>query len=124
MILGGPFLLTYPVAYIHRSFDLGRQFFYIWTVNWKCVPEDIFLSKAFQISLLALHLIVLVCFLNKSLKNIGGLSVLFNYKRSIKLNSDCNFLLILHIFVHCFKYLIFYSYFICNVCFKFHWHLL
>ena len=65
---GAPFLLTFPVSYIHRSFDLGRQFFFKWTVNWKFLPEDVFLAKPFQLALLALHLIVLVLFLNKLLR--------------------------------------------------------
>lgn len=88
LILGSPFLLTFPTAYIHRSFDLGRQFFYIWTVNWKCVPEEVFLSKYFQLSLVALHMIVLVVFLNKTLKNIGGLKGLFTNPKPIKLSPD------------------------------------
>ncbi len=92
LILGGPFLLTYPVAYIHRSFDLGRQFFFIWTVNWKFLPEDIFQSRIFHTSLLILHVVVLICFLNKCLRNIGGLEVLFENKKSVKLSSDCKFL--------------------------------
>lgn len=88
LILGAPFLLTYPVAYIHRSFDLGRQFFFKWTVNWRFVPEEIFLSRVFHAGLLALHLIVLLCFLNKCLRNIGGIRGLFTNKRSVKLSSD------------------------------------
>jgi alpha-1,3-mannosyltransferase len=68
LVLGAPFLLTFPISYIHRSFDLGRQFFYIWTVNWKFLPEEIFLDKRFQLGLLALHLICLLAFMNKSMR--------------------------------------------------------
>jgi alpha-1,3-mannosyltransferase len=68
LVVGAPFLFTFPLAYIHRSFDIGRQFFYIWTVNWKCLPEDVFKQKYFQITLLGLHLFVLIAFVNKSLK--------------------------------------------------------
>lgn len=35
LLLGLPFLLTYPESYIRKSFELDRVFFYIWTVNWK-----------------------------------------------------------------------------------------
>ncbi len=57
-----PFLAENAGAYLQRSFDLGRQFFYIWTVNWKCISEDLFLHRGFQLSLLALHAAVLVYF--------------------------------------------------------------
>ena len=38
------------------------MFFYKWTVNWKFVPEDIFLSKQFAMALLATQLILLGVF--------------------------------------------------------------
>jgi len=88
LILGAPFLLTFPVAYLHRAFEFSRQFFYIWTVNWKCVPEDVFLSRYFQLGLLALHLISLLLFMNKCLQNIGGLKALWYSNKPIKLSAD------------------------------------
>jgi alpha-1,3-mannosyltransferase len=89
LILGLPFLIDNPIAYIHRAFEFSRQFLYKWTVNWKCVPEEVFLSRVFQLTLLSLHLIVLLLFLNKILKNIGGLKALWSNKRQIRLNNDC-----------------------------------
>ena len=68
LILGAPFLISHPVAYMHRSFDLGRQFFQIWTVNWKFLPEEVFLSRVFHTGLLFLHVFVLLAFINKFLK--------------------------------------------------------
>jgi len=35
LVLGAPFLLTYPVNYLRKAFELDRVFFYKWTVNWK-----------------------------------------------------------------------------------------
>ena len=35
LILGAPFLLSYPTSYIRKAFELDRVFFYKWTVNWK-----------------------------------------------------------------------------------------
>ena len=35
LILGAPFLLTHPVSYLRKAFELDRVFFYKWTVNWK-----------------------------------------------------------------------------------------
>jgi len=39
--LGWPFLTTYPISYISRSFELGRVFMYKWTVNWKFLDEEV-----------------------------------------------------------------------------------
>ena len=35
IVLGAPFLSTYPVSYIRKAFEFDRVFFYKWTVNWK-----------------------------------------------------------------------------------------
>jgi alpha-1,3-mannosyltransferase len=35
LILGAPFLLTHPIHYLRKAFELDRVFFYKWTVNWK-----------------------------------------------------------------------------------------
>ncbi|CAG0915995.1 unnamed protein product [Notodromas monacha] len=74
LILAAPFLLANPVAYMERSFDLGRVFFHQWTVNWRFLPEDIFVSRSFHLALLLLHILVLVVFA----KNVW-LRILKNY---------------------------------------------
>lgn len=56
LILGLPFLLTFPLEYIKNSFDLGRVFMFQWTVNFKFLAEDVFVSKTLSILLLALTL--------------------------------------------------------------------
>jgi alpha-1,3-mannosyltransferase len=35
LVLGAPFLLTFPVSYLRKAFELDRVFFYKWTVNFK-----------------------------------------------------------------------------------------
>ncbi|KAF4519814.1 hypothetical protein B566_EDAN006828 [Ephemera danica] len=60
-ILGLPFLLTNPMAYIAGAFNLGRIFLYEWTVNWRFIPEDIFVSQPFHLALLAVHILLLLC---------------------------------------------------------------
>jgi len=65
LLLGLPFLLENPVGYIERSFNLGRQFFFKWTVNWRFLPEAVFLSRWFHVSLLLLHLTFLFIFFIK-----------------------------------------------------------
>lgn len=54
LLLGAPFLLQHPVAYVSRSFELGRVFKFEWTVNLKFLSEDAFVSPLLSIALLAL----------------------------------------------------------------------
>lgn len=63
--LGLPFLREYPWEYLTGAFDFSRMFLYKWTVNWRFVPEDVFLSKLFAKGLLVIHLVILVIFLLK-----------------------------------------------------------
>uniref|UniRef100_UPI00358FB4A8 dol-P-Man:Man(5)GlcNAc(2)-PP-Dol alpha-1,3-mannosyltransferase n=1 Tax=Myxine glutinosa TaxID=7769 RepID=UPI00358FB4A8 len=60
VLLGLPFLLACPSGYIFRAFDLGRQFLYEWTVNWRCLPEWIFQHRAFHGALLTSHVATLL----------------------------------------------------------------
>nr|SVE92972.1 EOG090X04XE [Moina brachiata] len=62
LLLGAPFLVGNPVAYIVGSFNLGRVFLYEWTVNWRFLPEEIFINPIFHVSLLLLHVTVLALF--------------------------------------------------------------
>ncbi|KAL3675597.1 hypothetical protein R1sor_025545 [Riccia sorocarpa] len=79
LLLGLPFLLESPMAYISRSFNLGRVFIHFWSVNFKFVPEKYFVSKAFAVTLLTLHLVLLFVFTKyKWLKHekAGGIKLL------------------------------------------------
>mmetsp|Transcript_18443 Transcript_18443/g.27329 ORF Transcript_18443/g.27329 Transcript_18443/m.27329 type:complete len:452 (+) Transcript_18443:277-1632(+) len=60
LVLGAPFLARYPESYLRKAFELDRTFFYKWTVNWKFLPERIFLSKSLSMLLLLLHLATLL----------------------------------------------------------------
>lgn len=62
LVLGAPFLIANPVAYVIGSFNLGRVFLFEWTVNWRFLPEHIFVHSGFHIALLALHLVILATF--------------------------------------------------------------
>lgn len=62
LVLGAPFLLTYPWQYLKGSFDLGRIFEHKWTVNYRFLDRDLFESKVFHLSLLALHALLLLAF--------------------------------------------------------------
>ncbi|KAK2614202.1 hypothetical protein N8I77_001049 [Diaporthe amygdali] len=60
--LAAPFL-RHPGAYFGRAFEFSRQFLFKWTVNWRFVGEEAFLSRAFSTSLLVLHISVLLTFI-------------------------------------------------------------
>ena len=75
LILGYPFLTTYPVEYIARSFNLGRVFMYKWTVNFKFLPEEIFVSKSLSAALLLLTILVYIIFARKVIiENVDALN--------------------------------------------------
>ncbi|KAM3347025.1 hypothetical protein ACQJBY_021168 [Aegilops geniculata] len=74
VLLGIPFLLSHPVEYISRAFNLGRVFIHFWSVNFKFVPEKYFVSKELAIGLLIFHLSTLMVFAHyKWFKHEGGL---------------------------------------------------
>lgn len=60
LILGLPFLLANPVAYIKGAFNLGRIFEFKWTVNWRFLSEGVFVHPYFHNSLLFLHVLTLL----------------------------------------------------------------
>ena len=52
--LGAPFLAANAAGYLERSFELGRVFMFKWTVNWKFLPEEVFVSGKLAAGLMAL----------------------------------------------------------------------
>jgi alpha-1,3-mannosyltransferase len=60
VLLGIPFLREDATAYLTRAFEFTRQFLFKWTVNWRFIGEETFLSISFSISLLASHIVSLV----------------------------------------------------------------
>ncbi|XP_063989310.1 lethal(2)neighbour of Tid protein [Diachasmimorpha longicaudata] len=63
IILGLPFLINNPYAYINGAFNFGRIFEYKWTVNWRLISQDLFVNPTFHIALLFLHLAAIVYFI-------------------------------------------------------------
>jgi len=63
--VGSPFLAAHPVAYVTRAFQFSRVFEYKWTVNWKFLPENTFVSKELSIILLLLLVTSLALFATK-----------------------------------------------------------
>lgn len=98
VVLGLPFLLASPWAYAKGAFDLGRQFFYVWTVNWRVIPEALFLDGRFQMGLLALHLCTLLlfchfrwlrCAAQSPLAPLFGLPIAFLCLATLLLHGEC-----------------------------------
>ncbi|KAJ3916271.1 glycosyltransferase family 58 protein [Lentinula edodes] len=84
-ILGIQTMLAYPFiqkdwrAYVNAAFDFSRVFLYKWTVNWRMVPEDTFLSQGWAKGLLIGHLSVLIIFgLTRWCKKDGGVWVVLD----------------------------------------------
>ncbi|GBB90444.1 hypothetical protein RclHR1_01740021 [Rhizophagus clarus] len=65
IVLALPFLSEYPKSYFARAFEFSRVFIYKWTVNWKFLDEEIFISKRFASILLFGHIFILMGFLFK-----------------------------------------------------------
>jgi len=82
IVLAAPFLATYPREYLSRAFELGRVFTHKWSVNFKFVPEDVFVSKAFANYLLLAHLAVLLALAHRKwCRRYGGF--FFEFFRSL-----------------------------------------
>jgi len=79
-LIGVPFLAKNPWGYLGKAFEFSRQFFFKWTVNWRFVGEEAFLSKRFSLALLGLHIAVLVGFITRrwlkpARKSLAGLAL-------------------------------------------------
>ncbi|KAJ5939176.1 hypothetical protein N7466_002310 [Penicillium verhagenii] len=60
--LSMPFSATNAAGYFSKAFELSRQFMFKWTVNWRFVGEETFLSREFSVALLLLHVSILALF--------------------------------------------------------------
>lgn len=63
LVIAVPFLAKNPQGYLGRAFELSRQFKFEWTVNWRMLGEELFLSKTLALGLLALHVALLLIFI-------------------------------------------------------------
>nr|VZI03219.1 unnamed protein product [Spirometra erinaceieuropaei] len=92
LLLGSIFLFRNTEAYLGAAFEFSRQFMYKWTVNWKILPESVFLDRRFHVTLLAIHILLLVFFLARFIRSRGGLmrflALMPPGKRKEKLNPE------------------------------------
>uniref|UniRef100_A0A7S2SX25 dolichyl-P-Man:Man5GlcNAc2-PP-dolichol alpha-1,3-mannosyltransferase n=3 Tax=Chloropicon primus TaxID=1764295 RepID=A0A7S2SX25_9CHLO len=69
LMIGVQFLVAMPFAaagysssYLAKAFEFSRVFIHHWTVNFKFLPEEVFVSTGFAKLLLGLHLAILFAF--------------------------------------------------------------
>ncbi|KAK1385168.1 Asparagine-linked glycosylation 3 [Heracleum sosnowskyi] len=85
ILLGLPFIASNPISYMSRAFNLGRVFIHFWSVNFKFVPEQIFISKMFALSLLVAHLVLLAVFANYKWSKYEGGILSFLHTRMVQM---------------------------------------
>jgi hypothetical protein len=76
--IGWPFIQENPRSYLKFAFEFSRRFLYKWTVNWRFISEERFLSSTWARILLALHLITLVIFGFRWCRRDGGVFAILN----------------------------------------------
>lgn len=62
LLIALPFTAVNARGYVGRAFEFSRVFRFKWTVNWRFLGEQTFLSKGFSVSLLIGHITVLAVF--------------------------------------------------------------
>jgi alpha-1,3-mannosyltransferase len=88
LTLGAPFLLYAPINYVSKSFELSRVFFYKWTVNFKFLSEEAFLSPQLSLFLLLLTLAAWTFVVHRYLKVPDKA---FDIEHCVRLCFTCNF---------------------------------
>lgn len=88
LILGLPFLIKNPVAYLKGSFDLGRVFNHTWTVNYRFLSIEFFENKYFHLSLLILHILLLIVFMPFCIKYFKSYCRLRYIQRQVQTQID------------------------------------
>lgn len=72
ILFSTPFALENVRGYYGRAFEFSRVFLFKWTVNWRFIGEEVFLSKGFSTTLLLGHINVLAIFaVTRWLKTAG-----------------------------------------------------
>ena len=62
LLIGAPFLAIDSMAYISKSFELGRVFTQKWSVNYSFLPNYIFIHPYFSLALLFSTVVVMAVF--------------------------------------------------------------
>jgi alpha-1,3-mannosyltransferase len=89
IVMAFPFLPTNWMGYLSRAFEFSRQFLFKWTVNWRFVGEETFLSNAFSTSLLVGHVSTLLLFATTRWLRPAEKPVLELVSNVLKLEEPC-----------------------------------
>ena len=81
VLLAIPFITKNAQGYLARAFEFSRQFLFKWTVNWRFVGEEYFLSTQFSTILLAGNLALLALFVSTRWTAPSALSILALVRR-------------------------------------------
>mmetsp|Transcript_21243 Transcript_21243/g.23740 ORF Transcript_21243/g.23740 Transcript_21243/m.23740 type:complete len:410 (-) Transcript_21243:24-1253(-) len=82
LVLALPFLKENAIGYIACAFNLGRQFMYKWTVNWRFLPEELFTNLYWGLFLLFCNISLWFLFCNFNWVKSGFFSLLCSSKTS------------------------------------------
>jgi len=74
-LIGWEFLHVKTNSYMGRAFELGRVFTYKWTVNWRFIDEETFLSRKFAIMLIIGHILTIIVFIERRWLRAAGLQL-------------------------------------------------
>ena len=72
LAVGYEFLSAHPASYVRKAFEFSRVFIHHWSVNFKFVPNETFVSPAFAAALLACHLAALLALAHRRWHRHGG----------------------------------------------------
>jgi alpha-1,3-mannosyltransferase len=75
VLLAFPFIAESPRGYFSRAFEFTRRFLFKWTVNWRFIGEDRFLSPEFSHTLLFSNLSILSIFAITRWTSPSGLTI-------------------------------------------------
>ena len=84
ILLAIPFVAKNPWGYLSRAFEFSRIFLFKWTVNWRFLGEEAFLSRKFSGFLLTVHGLLLVLFITTRWTRPSGIGILGLAKRLFK----------------------------------------
>ncbi len=89
IVMAFPFLPMNWMGYLSRAFEFSRQFLFKWTVNWRFVGEETFLSKGFSMSLLIGHVSTLALFATTRWLRPAEKPILELVSNALKLEEPC-----------------------------------
>lgn len=114
ILISLPFTTRNAHSYALNAYNFQRAFLYEWTVNWRFLSSDVFLSPRFWLALLLAHIALLVNFFRKwcephggafrvLVRTFGGLGLPAALSRD-RVNASCQFCLVFFI-AHLFLFL-------------------